>query len=82
MSATAFQRLRREAAVLAAKPEEIKEPDDELTKKQIMALLDEKGIKYDNRANKAVLTERLTNAQNNIEDEVPETEPDNSEGAE
>ena len=53
MSATAFQRLRREQA----KKEEVKEPSqaellDGLTVKQLKAMLEEKGVEYDPKAKK------------------------------
>lgn len=62
MSATAFQRLRREQA---AKANEEKPADalSELTNKELKAMLDEKGIEYDAKANKATLLKLLEGAE-------------------
>ncbi|MDF2907469.1 MAG: HeH/LEM domain [Herbinix sp.] len=64
MSATAFQRMRREAETkkLARAAEEQQEPRV-LTNKEIKALLDEKGIEYDARANKETLLKLLEGAE-------------------
>jgi hypothetical protein len=62
MSATAFQRKRREAAKLKeAAP--VKDNNNEITVKQAKALLDEKGIKYDVRAKKEDLIKLLEDAE-------------------
>lgn len=66
MSATAFQRKRREKAVklvevnqeLAASQEQITEYED-MTNDQLKALLDESGIEYKKSANKAELIDLL-----------------------
>ena len=60
MSATAFQRMRREAT--RVKP--VADPVDqgefaEITKKEIMKLLTEKGIEYNEKMNKTQLTDLL-----------------------
>ena len=87
MSATAFQRMRREKiAKMRAEAEakvEVETPKAliEFTKKELMAMLDEKGIVYDKKANKATLISLLEQAQS--QDDNPEAEPeDNDEGAE
>lgn len=85
MSATAFQRKRREAARLkeaAASNQEI-----ELTVKQMKAILDEKGITYDVKAKKADLLALLDSIKASEEDgkEPPENlgeGEDENEGAE
>lgn len=59
MSATAFQRKRREEA---AKLKEAA-PQEELTVKQIKVLLDEKGIKYDAKSKKDELIKLLEDAE-------------------
>ena len=62
MSATAFQRLRREQANKAV--EEVKETENStLTNKELKALLDEKGIEYDAKANKETLIKLLEGAE-------------------
>ena len=66
MSATAFQKLRREAAAtMANRHEEVKKPEEThvLTNKEMMAILDEKGIEYDKKANKTELTKLLEGAE-------------------
>ncbi|MFA9376235.1 MAG: hypothetical protein ACERKZ_05700 [Lachnotalea sp.] len=60
MSATAFQRMRRNKEV---KKDETKTAPTELTNKQIKALLDEKGVEYDARANKETLIKMLEGAE-------------------
>jgi len=62
MSATAFQRLRREQS--AKEQPEVKETEEgSLTNKELKALLDEKGIEYDAKANKETLTKLLKGAE-------------------
>lgn len=62
MSATAFQRLRREQANKAV--EEVEETGvPTLTNKELKALLDEKGIEYDTKANKETLIKLLEGAE-------------------
>lgn len=69
MSATAFQRLRREieAKKLAVETAKQEEPDNEqskeLTKNQIMELLKEKGIEFNVRDNKEILLKLLEGAE-------------------
>lgn len=63
MSATAFQRLRREAAVAAKKQPEREDQTLELTNKQIKEKHDEKGIEYDARSNKETLIKLLKGAE-------------------
>jgi hypothetical protein len=63
MSATAFQRLRREAAVAAKKQPVREDPALELTNKQIKEKLDVIGIEYDARANKETLIKLLKGAE-------------------
>ena len=87
MSATAFQRMRREkiAKMRVEAEAEAKKPVDNglsnHTNKELKAMLDEKGIEYDKKANKATLISLLEQAQS--QDDNPEAEPeDNDEGAE
>lgn len=88
MSATAFQRLRREQS--NKKPIEVvgQQKDEkkpaEPTVKELMALLDGLGIAYEKKANKATLMELFAKAQEKPEDEDEDLEddPDNDEGAE
>ncbi len=62
MSATAFQRLRREQANKTI--EEVKEIEaSALTNKELKALLDEKVIEYDARSNKETLIKLLEGAE-------------------
>ena len=61
MSATAFQRLRRE--IEANKLVEIQSETPTLTNKELKALLDEKGIEYDAKANKETLIKLLEGAE-------------------
>jgi hypothetical protein len=61
MSATAFQRMRRELE--AKKTSESQDLGTELTNKEIKALLDAKGIEYDKRANKETLLKLLEGAE-------------------
>lgn len=65
MSATAFQRMRRERAAKKLAEEAKNEADQEhlLTNKEIKAILDQKGIKYDARANKETLIRLLEGAE-------------------
>jgi predicted transcriptional regulator YheO len=69
MSATAFQRLRREieakklAEVMAEQEDSENEQSEGPTKKQIMELLKEKGIKFNNRDNKETLSKLLEGAE-------------------
>lgn len=64
MSATAFQRLRRERiAKMRAEAEAEKPVDGNLTNKELMAKLGELGIEYDKKANKATLMELLEGAE-------------------
>lgn len=60
MSATAFQRLRREAA---AKKEAEAEKGKGPNIAEIKLLLDEKGIEYDDKAKKAELIKLLEGAE-------------------
>lgn len=60
MSATAFQRMRREAEAKAVK-KPLEAPV--LTNKEIKALLDKKGTEYDPRANKETLLKLLEGAE-------------------
>lgn len=76
MSATAFQRMRREQAarnldVNTEIEEEQPKTLGELTIKELKALLDQKGIEHDARANKATLLGLAEQAQklNEPEDE-------------
>lgn len=61
MSATAFQRLRRE--IETNKLVEIQSETPTLTNKELKALLDAKGIEYDARANKETLLKLLEGAE-------------------
>lgn len=65
MSATAFQRLRREAAAtMAKKQEEAEKPEVHVpTNKELMAMLDEKGIEYNPKAKKEELLKLLEGAE-------------------
>lgn len=60
MSATAFQRMRREAL---ANQEKKQAPVDGLTVKQLREALEEKGIEYDANAKKADLIKLLEDAE-------------------
>lgn len=61
MSATAFQRKRREESAKREKSEAQQESDySDLTNDQLKELLDTKGIEYKARANKNELIELLT----------------------
>ena len=87
MSATAFQRMRREQAT--KKPVDIENQSgvSALTNKELKALLDEKGIEYDAKANKATLIGLVEESQKAKEPEdgnEPEADPDNdgNKGAE
>lgn len=62
MSATAFQRLRREQAA-KANEEQPAGALLELTNKELKAMLDEKGVEYDAKANKATLLKLLEGAE-------------------
>lgn len=61
MSATSFQRMRREAE--ARKIVEPITKDPELTIKELKTLLDEKGIEYDAKAKKEELIKLLEGAE-------------------
>lgn len=67
MSATAFQRLRREAAATMAKKQTAptaEKPEDHVpTNKELMAILDEKGIEYNPKAKKEELLKLLEGAE-------------------
>lgn len=66
MSATAFQRMRRERiAKMRVEAEQKEQPKAliEFTKKELMAMLDEKGIKYEAKANKDTLIKLLEGAE-------------------
>lgn len=64
MSATAFQRNRREEAARLKKAASNQESNvNELTVKQIKTILDEKGIKYDAKAKKDELIKLLEGAE-------------------
>lgn len=67
MSATAFQRLRREriAKMREEAEKSMSKIDEEkaLTNKEIKAILDEKGIEYDSKANKETLLKLLEGAE-------------------
>lgn len=66
MSATAFQRMRREAEAKRLAEAETESGDKtlkDLTNKELKALLDEKGIEYDARANKETLIKLLEGAE-------------------
>lgn len=63
MSATAFQRLRREQAAKHPEGEEKQLEISNLTNKELKALLDGKGIEYDARANKETLIKLLEGAE-------------------
>ena len=66
MSATAFQRMRRKKiAKMRAEAEQKEQPKAliEFTKKELMAMLDEKGIKYEAKANKDTLIKLLEGAE-------------------
>jgi hypothetical protein len=87
MSATAFQRMRREQAAKSSVEEKEEQPKtlSEFTVKELKSLLDEKGIEYDARANKATLIGLLEQKEKEPEDgNDPEADPDNDddEGAE
>jgi|GEM_PF-1823104 hypothetical protein len=81
MSATAFQRLRREQAKMETSLEnenKLAEP----TNKELMALLDALGVKYDKKPNKATLLELLKKAQGDAVNKAPDeggTSMDNPE---
>lgn len=62
MSATAFQRRRRE---LKAKKEQLESSNslEQMTVKDIKTALDEKGIKYDSKAKKEELIKSLEGAE-------------------
>ncbi len=60
MSATAFQKMRREAE---AKKQQKETENPVLTNAELRALLDEKGIEYDARANKETLIKLLEGAE-------------------
>lgn len=67
MSATAFQRMRREAEARrlteAVKSESEEKKPAEPSNKEIMKMLSELGVDYDKRANKATLLSLLEQAQ-------------------
>lgn len=65
MSATAFQRLRREQAAKAAMANEGQPVKtlSEFTNKELKAMLDERDIEYDARANKETLIKLLEGAE-------------------
>lgn len=70
MSVTGFQRRRRLIAEMRAKAEAeagrkagAQKPLIELTNKELKAMLDEKGIGYDARANKDALIKLLEGAE-------------------
>ena len=85
MSATAFQRMRREAEAKrladTAKSETAKKKSTEITNNELMEMLDELGVEYDKRATKTTLKALLEAAQNKTTENDPE-DPDNDEGAE
>jgi hypothetical protein len=78
MSATAFQRLRRELAnIEQTKTEEPLENEKKLaepTNKELMALLDGLGIEYDKKSNKATLLELLKKAQGEPDGKTPDND--------
>lgn len=61
MSATAFQRMRRELEVKNVS--ESQEQTTGLTNKDIKTMLDAKGIDYDKKANKETLLKLLKGAE-------------------
>lgn len=66
MSATAFQRMRRERiARMRAEAEQKEAPKAliEFTNKELKVMLDEKGIEYDSKANKDTLIKLLEGAE-------------------
>jgi len=70
MSATAFQRMRREQEAkklmkIDKVPVEVKTQPGAtvLTNKEMMALLDAKGIEYPKKVNKEILTKLLEGAE-------------------
>lgn len=69
MSVTGFQRRRRIAEMRAKAEAEVKSKIGaskaliELTNKELKAMLDEKGIEYDARANKDTLIKLLEGAE-------------------
>ena len=83
MSATAFQRKRREEA---AKLKEAASKDEktEMTVKQIKAILDEKGIEYDTKAKKPDLIALLESALilETPTEEPPEDREENDDDSE
>lgn len=87
MSATAFQRIRREAEAKRLAEAEMKKAEDakatEPTNKELMAMLDELGIKYDKRANKETLKALLDATQNKDagDDNDQEDQDNDDEGA-
>jgi len=78
MSATAFQRLRREQAA-KEQPETVKQLENEKklaepTNKELMALLDGLGIEYDKKSIKATLLELLKKAQGEPDGKTPDND--------
>lgn len=66
MSATAFQRMRREKiAKMRAEAEQKEQPKAfvEFTNKELKALLDKKGLEYEARATKETLIKLLEGAE-------------------
>ena len=86
MSATAFQRLRREIEAKKLLEVEIKPESPTLTVKELQALLTEKGIEFDSKAKKADLQELLKASEEGTEtppaDKDPELKKEEPEGAE
>ncbi len=63
MSATAFQRKRREDAAKLIEAASTQDNNGKMTVEQIKTLLNEKGIEYDAKAKKEVLIKLLEGAE-------------------
>lgn len=78
MSATAFQRLRREQSAKeqteAATPLGDGKKLNEPNYKELMALLDGLGIEYSKKANKATLLELFKKAQGELDGKIPDND--------
>lgn len=83
MSATAFQRMRRERiAKMRAEAEQKEAPKAliDFTNKELVAMLDEKGIEYPKKFNKTMLIALLEQSDGNDAEDEQDKETEEDEG--